>query len=240
MGKASGHRPARKHHSHPPGPRPAARDRVWTILHRGIVAGTIPGGTRLVQARIAEELGVGTGPVREALRKLAAGGFVQFDADRVAVVHQLSRTELEDLYEIRKLLEPVAAARAAQYARRDSILKAVELLAAMEVESDGQRWAEYNDSFHSVIEEAGNSPRLVAILENLRDLSALYVTHSIVSEPERAVNARAEHEEILEAIIARDPEAAADAMFRHLDGRLRMLLTVHQVGEPRRGRTTAS
>jgi DNA-binding GntR family transcriptional regulator len=211
MGRASGHRPARKRHSHPPGPRPAARDRVWTILHRGIVAGTIPGGTRLVQARIAEEFGVGTGSVREALRELAAGGFVRFDADRVAVVHQLSRTEL-----------------------------AVELLAAMEVESDGQRWAEYNDSFHSVIEEAGSSPRLVAILENLRDLSALYVTHSIVSEPERAVNARAEHEEILEAVIARDPEAAADAMFRHLDGRLRTLLTVHQVGEPRRGRTTAS
>jgi DNA-binding GntR family transcriptional regulator len=183
------------------------------------VAGTIPGGTRLVPARIAEELGVGTGPVREALRELAVGGFVRFGPGRVAVVHQLSRTELEDLYEIRKLLEPVAAARAAKYAGRDSILKAVELLAAMEIETDGQRWAEYNDGFHSVIEEAGNSPRLVAILENLRDLSALYVTHSLAVEPARAVNARAEHEEILKAIIARDPEAAADSMFRHLDGK---------------------
>jgi len=240
MGRASGHRPARKRDSHPPGKPPAARDRVSTILHRGIVAGTIPGGTRLVQARIAEELGVGTGAVREALRGLAAGGFVRFDAGRVAVVHELSRTELEDLYEIRKLLEPVATARAAKYAGRASIIKAVELLAAMEIETDGQRWVEYNNSFHSVIEEAGNSPRLVAILENLRDLSALYVTHSIVSEPDRAVNARIEHEEILKAIIARDPEGAADAMFRHLDGRLRTLLAVHRVGEPRQGRSTAS
>lgn len=239
MGMPSGRRPAWNRHSRPPGKPPAARDRVWTILHRGIVTGTIPGGTRLIQVRIAEELGVGTGPVREALRELAAGGFVRFDASRVAVVHELSRTELEDLYEIRKLLEPVATARAAKYAGRDSILRAVKLLAAMEIETDGRRWAEFNDSFHSVIEEAGASPRLVEILKNLRDLSALYVTHSIVSEPDRAVHGRAEHEEILKAIIARDPEAAADAMFRHLDGRLRTLLTVHQVREPRRGRSTA-
>jgi DNA-binding GntR family transcriptional regulator len=154
-------------------------------------------------------------------------------------VHELSRAELEDLYEIRKLLEPMATARAAKYAGRDAILKAVRLLAAMERETDGRRWTEYNDSFHGVIEDAGCSPWLLAILKNLRDLSALYVTHSIVAEPERARSGGAEHEEILRAIIARDPEAAADAMFRHLDGRLRTLLTVHQVGEPRRGRSTA-
>jgi DNA-binding GntR family transcriptional regulator len=205
---------------------------VRNILHRGIVAGTIPGGTRLVQSCIAGELGVGTAPVRDALRELAAGGFVHFDASGVAVVHELSRTELAELYEIRKLLEPVATARAAQYAGRDSILKAVGLLAAMERETDAVRWAEQNDSFHSVIEAAGSSPRLVAILQNLRDLSALYVTHSISADPDRVRRGGAEHEEILKAVMARDPEAAADAMFRHLDGRLRMLLTMHPVSDP--------
>ena len=239
MGRASGDRPDRTRHARPPGRRPAARDTVRAILHRGIVAGTIPGGTRLVQSRIAEELGVGTGPVRDALGELATGGFVRFDAAGVAVVHELSRAELEDLYEIRKLLEPMATARAAKYADREAILKAVGLLAAMERETDGQRWADHNDGFHSVIEEAGCGPRLVAILKNLRDLSALYVTHSIVAEPERVRSARAEHEEILKAVIAHDPEAAADAMFRHLDGRLRTLLTVHQVGAPSRRRSTA-
>jgi DNA-binding GntR family transcriptional regulator len=209
-----------------------AHDRVREILHHGIVAGSIPGGTRLVQSRVARELGVGTRPVRDALRDLAAGGFVRFDASGVAVVHELSRSELTDLYEIRKLLEPVATARAARYASEDSILQAVGLLAAMEQETDAERWVEHNDRFHSVIEEAGNSPRLVAILQNLRDLSALYVTHSIAAEPGRVRSGRAEHEEILKAVIARDPEAAADAMFRHLDDRLRTLLTVRPVGGP--------
>ncbi len=233
MGSATGSRPARERRS-PPFRRAAgdgARDTVRRILHRGIVAGVIPGGTRLVQSRVAQELGVGTGPVRDALRELAAGGFVRYDAAGVAVVHELSRTELADLYEIRKLLEPVATARAARYAGRDSIRKAVGLLAAMERETDASRWAEQNDSFHSVIEEAGSSPRLVAILQNLRDLSALYVTHSIAAEPDRVRRGSAEHEEILKAVIAGDPQAAADAMFRHLDGRMRTLLTVHPVGD---------
>src|SRR4029077_19087074 len=97
----------------------------------------------------------------------AGGGFVRFDREGVAVVHELSRTELAELYEIRKLLEPVATARAARYASQDSIHQAVRLLAAMERETDPARWAEYNDGFHSVIEEAGGSPRLIAILENL-------------------------------------------------------------------------
>lgn len=239
MGRAPGDRPVPEHRVRGTARRPSARDTVRAVLRRGIVAGAIPGGTRLVQSRVAGELGVGTGAVRDALRELAACGLVRFGRDGVAVVHELSRAELEDLYEIRKLLEPVATARAARYAGRESILQAVELLAAMECEADGRRWAEYNDSFHSVIEEAGSGPRLAAILSNLRDLSALYVTHSIAAEPGRALNGRAEHEEILKAVIARDPEAAADAMFRHLDGRLRTLLTVHEVADPRPRRTSA-
>jgi DNA-binding GntR family transcriptional regulator len=228
MGKAAEDRPVQQL----PARRPAT-DTVRDVLHRGIVTGAIPGGTRLVQSCVAEELGVSTGPVRDGLRQLAADGFVRFDERGVAVVAELSRAELEDLYEIRKLLEPVATARAAKYAPRESIVRAVELLAAMECETDGAQWSEYNSAFHGVIEEAGSSPRLVAILKNLRDLSALYVTHSIVAEPDRVLRGRAEHEEILRAVIAGDPEAAADAMYRHLDGRLRTLLTMHQVGEPR-------
>ena len=93
-----------------------ARRRVKMVLHRGIVTGTIPGGTRLVQSSIAAELAVSTWPVREALRELAAEGFVRFDGRGGAVVRELCRTELEDIYEIRMMLEPVAAARAAMSA----------------------------------------------------------------------------------------------------------------------------
>jgi DNA-binding GntR family transcriptional regulator len=205
------------------------------VLHRGIVTGTIPGGTRLVQSSIAEELAVSTRPVREALAELAAEGFVRFDERGGAVVRELCRTELEEIYEIRMMLEPVAAARAARTATRASLRPALGLLVAMETETDGTRWAERNAGFHHVIDLAGNSPRLVAILHNLRELSALYITHSLLAVPDRASHANAEHAAILRAIFAGDPVAAADAVIRHLDGTLGALRTIHQLPAPRPG-----
>jgi DNA-binding GntR family transcriptional regulator len=195
-----------------------ARSRVKLVLHRGIVTGTIPGGTRLVQSCIAEELAVSTRPVRDALRELAAEGFVRLDGRGAAVVRELGRGELEDIYEIRMMLEPVAAARAARLASAASLIRAGELLTVMHATTDSAQWVEHNASFHQIIDEAGSSPRLVAILGNLRELSARYITHSVRTVPGRASRANAEHAEILRAIMARDPEAAADAAIRHLDG----------------------
>src|SRR5262245_66648123 len=62
-----------------PHPPMSARRRVKMVLHRGIVTGTIPGGTRLVQSSVAAELAVSTRSVREALTELEAEGFVRFD-----------------------------------------------------------------------------------------------------------------------------------------------------------------
>jgi DNA-binding GntR family transcriptional regulator len=214
------------------GPARPARHRVKLVLHRGIVTGTIPGGTRLVQSSIAEELAVSTRPVRDALRELAAEGFVRLDDRGGAVVHELCRSELQEIYEIRMMLEPVATARAATLASTASVLQAVELLAAMESETDGMQWAEYNSRFHNAIEQAGSNLRLFAILENLRELSARYITHAILTVPDRAQRANAEHEEILRAVIARDPEAAVNAVLRHLDGTPRAL-DIHPMGAPR-------
>jgi len=196
---------------------------VKLVLRRGIVTGTIPGGTRLVQTSIATELKVGTRHVRDALRELAAEGFVTLDSRGGAVVHELGRTELQDIYEIRMLLEPLATARAARLATTDIMLRAARLLAVMETETNAALWAGHNSAFHDLIAEAGNSPRLVTMLRNLRELSALYVTHSIIAMPGRAKRANAEHAQILQAIIWRDPEAAAEAALRHLDGTLRAL-----------------
>jgi DNA-binding GntR family transcriptional regulator len=210
-----------------------ARRWVKMVLHRGIVTGTIPGGTRLVQSSVAAELAVSTRSVREALTELAAEGFVRFDQRGGAVVRELCRAELEDIYEIRMMLEPVATARAASSATRAGLRPAIQLLMAMEAETDATRWAEHNASFHHVIDLAASSPRLVAILKNLRELSTLYIAHSVLAVPDRARRANAEHEEILRAVFARDPAAAADAVLRHLDGTLGTLRTIHQLRVPR-------
>lgn len=201
----------------------AGRHRVRLALHHGIMSGAIPGGTRLVQSVIAEEFAVSTRQVREVLRALAAEGFVRIDARGSAVVQELCRSDLEDIYQIRMLLEPAAAARSAVYAGEDAVLRAVRLLAAMESETDAGQWTRFDSGFHQVIGEAGNSPRLAATLGNLRELSARYVQHSILALPDRARESNAEHEAIVRAILKGDPDTAADAMFRHLDGTLSAL-----------------
>lgn len=195
-------------------------ERVAYILRRGIVSGFLPGGTRLQIPRVASVLGVSATPVREAFRQLAADGLVRFEVYGEAVVHELSRTELEEVYELRKLLEPIAIARAAKDAPRESLVAAIELLAAMHAVDDAASWSELNTRFHAVLEEAGSSARLASILRNLRELSALYVTHSLLSSPERISCGNAEHREILEAVISNDPDRAIVAVARHLNGTL--------------------
>lgn len=200
-----------------------ARHRVRLALHHGIVSGAIPGGTRIVQSVVADEFAVSTRQVRDALHDLAAEGFVRFDARGTAVVNELCRDDLEDIYQIRLLLEPIAVARSATLVREGTVIRAVKLLAAMESETDAGRWTDFDTGFHRVVGEPGNSPRLAAILENLRELSARYVQHSILASPDRARESNAEHEAIMHAVIKGDPGAAADAMFRHLDGTLSAL-----------------
>jgi DNA-binding GntR family transcriptional regulator len=209
------------------------RHRVKRVLHRGIVSGTIPGGTRLVQSVIARELAVSTRQVREGLFDLAAEGLVRIDGKGAAVVHELCLSDLEDIYQIRILLEPVAAARGASLASKETSLQAAALVAAMKPETDAARWADLDSSFHRVIGGPGNSPRLAGMLENLRDLSARYVRHSVAAAPDRIRESNAEHEEILRAVLAGDPMAAADATLRHLDGTVRAL-RVRRVRRPTR------
>lgn len=209
-----------------------AHERVAALLRRGIVTGFLPGGTKLPLPLVAKALGVSTTPVREAIRHLAADGLVQFDAHGGAVVHELSRAELQEVYDLRRVLEPIAVVRAAKDAGRASLVEAVDLVAAMYEEDDPATWSELNSRFHSVLEEACSSPRLAAILRNLRELSALYVTHSLLTEPARIERGNAEHREILEAVIANDPAAAAAAVDRHLNGTLRTLLEVRDLDAP--------
>lgn len=212
----------------PAGAGPAARHRIRLALHQGILSGALPGGTHLVQSVVAEEFSASVRQVRGALRDLAAEGFVRIDARGGAVVTELSRGDLEEIYQIRMLLEPTAAARSAVRVGEDLVIRAVRLLAAMESETSVGQWARLDAGFHQVIAEAGDSPRLSAALGNLRESSVRYVQHSLLTVPDQARKSNAEHEEIMRAVLMNDPPAAADAMFRHLDGTL-TALAVHRV-----------
>ena len=138
----------------------------------------------------------------------------------------MSRAELVEVYEIWKLLGPMAVARTALLPNREWMLEAVDLVARMREEDDGPRWAEHNFRFHQLIEEAGSGPRAAAILGELRGLAKTYVREKLLARTSAVPHCNAEHEEILRALIAGDAQGAADATLRHLDGSLRNLLTM--------------
>ncbi len=196
--------------------RQTAHEFVRETLRRSILSGELPGGTRLVQADLAEALDVSTTPVREALRDLASDGLVQLDAHRGGVVRELHADELLEIIEIRKILEPEAMKMAVARVTDEVIRRSAQLHQLMEDAESSADFIAHNREFHLSIYDAIGSPRLVAILQSLLDASAMFVSASILSRPDLRLQAVADHSEILDALRARDPEWAARAMLDHI------------------------
>ncbi|MDH3500868.1 MAG: GntR family transcriptional regulator, partial [Acidimicrobiia bacterium] len=189
-----------------PTARQTAHEFVRETLRTAILSGSLVGGTRLVQADIADMLRVSTTPVREALRDLASEGMIRLDAHRGGVVHELSNEELAEIYDIRSIMEP-AAMRQAVAKMTDEILEQVtrihEKMAAAPASAD---FVDDNRDFHLAIYDAAGSPRMASILKGLLDASVMYVSAGHQQRPELRFKAVADHAQILEALYARDED----------------------------------
>ena len=205
-------------------PRVTAHESVYGTLRRAILRGALPGGTRLVQADIASQLSVSTTPVREALRDLAAEGLVVSRPHVGAVVRELSIAELVELYDIRKAIEPVSIRRAAARIGKRELDEARDLVKEMEGEKDPARWAELNWEFHAVLERAANAPLVQSVLKTVQDISAIYVAHSLILQPDRMASGNREHRALLAALRRHDEDGAARVLVDHLDSTLQSIL----------------
>lgn len=193
---------------------------VRESLRRAILAGSLDGGARLVQADIAEQLGVSTTPVREAMRDLASEGLIRFEPYRGAIVHVPSLDEIREIEELRILLGSFAIRRTVERISDKELERAEAIEYAMEREVDPLQWTELNRSFHAVLEDGARSPRLSAILNNLRDSAAIVVAISLRARPSQMKSGNRDHRELLEACRVRDPERAAAVIERHFAGTL--------------------
>ena len=200
--------------------RRTAHEFVLDTLRRAILSGALAGGTRLVQSEIAAQLNVSTTPVREALRDLAADELIRFDPHRGGIVNTIDGEEFQEIYEIRKLLEPLALRRTAERVSDAELDDAAALAAQMERESDAGAWAGLNWRFHGLLVLAARSPRLGAIIKSVQDSAALYVARSLQHTPARIEQGNLEHRALLEALRRRDPDTAAEIVVQHLEGTL--------------------
>ncbi|MPZ88459.1 MAG: FCD domain-containing protein [Nitriliruptorales bacterium] len=211
------------------GARRTAHELVRDTLRGAILSGALPGGRRLVQAEIAEQLQVSTTPVREALRDLATEGLIRLDPHRGAIVQQLTYEEIQDIHDLCRLLEPEAMQRAARHPTPALIDRARMLSEEMEREDDTGRWADLNRQFHAVLAQGSQSPRLIALLKGLRDSAAPYVGLALQRRPEHVHQANHDHRELLEALEQGDGERLAELADRHLHLTIRGLMASREL-----------
>jgi DNA-binding GntR family transcriptional regulator len=186
-------------------------------LREMIKSGELPAGTHLRQADFAERFGVSTTPVREAFVALAREGLVTQDAHRGVVVFQPSVQELNEIYEIRIALEPLATEIAAKELSDDDLAALEKTLAQMR-EAKTSRYLELNDAFHARIYGATGRRRLLEMIDGLRDAAANYVGMTVIRyQPAYRADVQQEHEKIVEGLKARSPKRAARAMREHLE-----------------------
>ena len=204
--------------------RVTAHEFVHDTLRRAILSGALPGGTRLVQADLANQLSVSTTPVREALRDLVAEGLVVFRAHTGAVVRELDCEELAELYEIRQALELLALRRAITRITPAELATADALARAMEQEGDPAAWAALNRSFHGVLEEAAHASFIKSVLKGIQDIAAIYVAQTLIAEPSRITSGNKEHRALLSAVQRKDTGTAESILVAHLDSTLQAIL----------------
>ncbi|MET8013153.1 GntR family transcriptional regulator [Streptomyces sp. NPDC005271] len=148
---------------------------VCTAIRDDIVSGTYPPGSRLTEELLARRYGVSRVPVREALRTLESEGFVTTRRHAGACVAQPSEREAADLLDIRALLEPLGAARAAQR-RTEAHLRVLRGLVRLGQER--ARLGQFSevrplgDWFHETLAQASGNPSLAALLVQLRRKTA--------------------------------------------------------------------
>jgi DNA-binding GntR family transcriptional regulator len=200
---------------------PTAHQHVREVIRELILDGTLAAGSRLRQVELAALTGASTTPVREALRDLAAEGLVTMDPHRGAVVRAIDLQEMAEIYELRRLLEPHAVAKASERMTDDQLDRADEQIARMADSDDPAHWAIMNRDFHALLVDAAGSERLSTMIKTLRDSAVLFVGVGAREDHGRMRSGDAEHSAIVAALRARDAELAARLTLEHLDGSLR-------------------
>lgn len=201
---------------------------VRETLRDAILNGTLPGGTRLIQADLATQLNVSNTPVREALRDLAGEGLVVFDPHRGSRVRSLDLDEVRELYEMRIALEPLMVRRVMATISPEQLDRAEELCQQLEKTTSLAEWSELNREFHSLFALPEKSSRLAAVLSGLRDSSSMYVAISLGANSERIADSNTEHAQLIEYYRARETKRAIAMTVQHLRATLADIEEAHK------------
>ena len=187
-------------------------------LRDDVLARRLTPGERLVESDLTERFGVSRGPVREALRRLAAEGLIEHAPNRGAIVRRLSPRDICELFQIRFEIEALAARLAAQSTDRAARMRFVEEIGAIFADAP-RRMSDYldeNAGFHAAVLRLAGNRQLAELSARLRlPLIMAQVGDALTAEVMN-VSVR-EHRAIAAAIIDGDATAAGNAARAHLE-----------------------
>lgn len=183
-----------------------------------VLDGILRTGDKITERDMATRLGMSRAPIREAIRDLVNAGLLEQISARQIVVRQLLVTEIEEIFNIRALLEGKAAALAA--ANRDSgqleqLQDLLEQMILVARSLDYPTYFDLNIQFHKLIHQIANAPRLLGLIDQIMRESLLLRSRSLVNE-DHIQNSINEHSQILISLETGDSELADLLMTRHV------------------------
>lgn len=198
--------------------RISTTDRVFVSLRESIVTGEFPAGSLHSIYRLADLLEVSRTPVRDAVLRLADLGLVTIERNRGVRIRGVSVADVRAAFELRLMLEVPAAALAAERADSDAVAAIEAELAAMRrcaEDADESGLMAHDRQLHQAISAVMNNPRLQVELMTLSDSIQARGVFTI-DRSRGMVDVAEEHAPIVDAIVLRDPRAAAAHMEEHL------------------------
>lgn len=222
----------------------AAASLAYDEVKRRIMDCLYPPGTKLAEARLAAELGCGRSPVRTAFARLQSEGWIEVSPQSGTYVKSLSEREIQDIFELRLLLETHATRAAARHigaAELRALRLSYERLAPECREGDPaalEAFKELDELFHATVYRAAGNARITLILLDLLE-KARWLSRIYPATPRRCQVIFGELREILEALEARDGERAARVMRAHIGNAAEFVAQRREnVSAPPQGTTT--
>jgi DNA-binding GntR family transcriptional regulator len=189
---------------------------VTRVLRRRILEGRYPVDKFIRQDTIAQELGVSRIPVREALAQLEAEGLVVREKYRGALIPKLSLAEIEEIYEMRAIIEPYLIRHAIRRITPEQIARLKSIVDRSRKTKAVKDWAGLNIEFHRTLFAAADKPLALQVLDNLLVRADRYLKLQNFRSSTTKEESDSQHGQILKCVVNGDVEGAVTALTEHI------------------------
>lgn len=196
---------------------PNAQLLAYETIRDQILSGQLAGGTKLIEERLAEEIGVSRTPIREAIRRLEQEGLIKNKR-----VYKPSKLDLMHIFEMRTLIECYAAEKAAANMIQENLAKLKQSINDAR-NSEVNETVVANKQFHDLIVQESRNPIMIAEVDKMKSIIYIFSRAVVINKRPLLID---EHEEIYNAIAAHDGKLASQLMRKHLEADLHFTLNI--------------